>query len=260
MHFTVSNQVTNCKKYIHYIHMYIQKGFNYMKKSRKSKIVLFSVLGLATISLATVGFASWVISGITATDSQNINVSAGDVVDNTLAATITASDLGVKFDNKVVEGGLDGNKEEDLIFTFTVKVTGQTTKIGGLEFKFTLGNGFKGLITGKYIQFITNSTIGDTISFTYTNGTGLPSGTSFTDTTSSKIEYTADGTGTFGTFACTFAFKWGDKFGGENPSSAYAKAVNKQTVIENLKAFDAAVKAISASETWLSVVVTPVLA
>ena len=31
-----------------------------MKKNTKSKIVLFSVIGLAAISIGTVGFATWV--------------------------------------------------------------------------------------------------------------------------------------------------------------------------------------------------------
>ena len=53
-----------------------------MKKSRKSKIVLLSVLGLATVSLATVGFASWVISGETPATSDNITAEVGAVVDN----------------------------------------------------------------------------------------------------------------------------------------------------------------------------------
>ena len=59
-----------------------------MKKSRKSKIVLLSVLGLATVSLATVGFASWVISGVTPAEEKNITVSAGAVTDSSLIATI----------------------------------------------------------------------------------------------------------------------------------------------------------------------------
>ena len=71
-----------------------------MKKSRKSKIVLLSVLGLATVSLATVGFASWVINEITPATSNNITAEVGSIVDNTLKATIDgSSDLKVRFDN-----------------------------------------------------------------------------------------------------------------------------------------------------------------
>ena len=72
-----------------------------MKKSRKSKIVLFSVLGLATVSLATVGFASWVISGVTPATSDNITAEVGKIEDKTLSATITSTteDLSVRFDN-----------------------------------------------------------------------------------------------------------------------------------------------------------------
>mgnify|MGYP000589162238 CR=1 FL=1 len=135
-----------------------------MKKSRKSKIVLFSVLGLATVSLATVGFASWVISGITPSTSEKIIVSAGEVVDKALSATISNTELNVAFDNLASpgEGELANNdsRKEDLVFNFkaTVNATDESY-FSGLKFTFTLNETFEGLFdkgesSNNYLKFI----------------------------------------------------------------------------------------------------------
>ncbi len=235
-----------------------------MKKSRKSKIVLFSVLGLATVSLATVGFASWVISGETDTGSQNITVSTGEVTDNTLKAEILTTptpDIKVAFDNKQVENGLSGTYAEDLQFGFSVKVTGTETVISGIKFTFTLDDNFENLFTMNYLQFITNNTTGLVKEFTMSKGETCAisdSGVSFADTVKSSVTYAYAGGA--GTFTCKFAFKWGSKFDNVNPSECYANKSTdeaKATVISNLKAFDAAAKLVTTSP-WMSVVVTPV--
>ena len=55
-----------------------------MKRNKKSKLVLFSVLGLAAISIGTVGFATWMV-GVQKKE-ETINVKAN--VDNTLNDSI----------------------------------------------------------------------------------------------------------------------------------------------------------------------------
>ncbi len=232
-----------------------------MKKSRKSKIVLLSVLGLATVSLATVGFASWVISGVTPTSSQNITVSAGTVTDNTLKAEILSnSELNVAFDNIEVKNGLTGDYKEDLNFSFSVKVTGKEDVLSGIKFTFTLDDNFRALFTHNYLQFITNNGNSLVSEFTMTKGTTCTfadSNVTFADGEHSSVTYSyADGAGTF---ACNFAFKWGSVFKNVNPSQCYATSSDsdKATVITNLKAFDADAKLVTANP-WMSVVVTPV--
>ena len=236
-----------------------------MKKSRKSKIVLFSVLGLATVSLATVGFASWVLSGVTPTTKQNITVSAGTVTDNTLKAEILsspASELNVAFDNKKVDNGLTGDYKEDLEFSFSVKVTGKEDVLSGIKFTFTLDDNFSALFTNNYLQFITKNNTGSLVNeFTMTKGTPCTiadSGVTFADGEHSSVTYSyADGAGTF---TCNFAFKWGSKFENKNPSECYASKStdsDKAAVISNLKAFDNAEKP-AVGTPWMSVVVTPV--
>lgn len=236
-----------------------------MKKSRKSKIVLFSVLGLATVSLATVGFASWVISGVTPTTSNNITASVGTVTDNSLTAEILSTptpDLTVAFDNKEVSGGLTGEYKEDLKFGFSVKVTGSESVLKGIKFTFTLDGNFESLFTNNYLQFITNNS-GLVDEFTMLKGTTCTisdANVTFADSTNSSVTYAyADGAGTF---TCKFAFKWGSVFNGKNPSEHYAaQGTNelKTTVINNLKSFSTAAAAIEKTP-WMSVVVTPVAA
>ena len=235
-----------------------------MKKSRKSKIVLLSVLGLATVSLATVGFASWVISGVTPTTKQNITVSAGTVTDNTLTATILdnpAPELNVAFDNKNVTNGIGGTYAEALNFSFSVKVTGKEDVLSGIKFTFTLDTNFEALFTNNYLKFIANGTSSIAKTFSMNKGatcTMSDNSISFADTTYSKVTYSY--AGGKGTFVCQFAFTWGSVFGGKNPSEYYAAqktSDTKASVINNLKAFVKEAKKVTASP-WMSVVVTPV--
>ena len=64
-----------------------------MNKNRKSKLVLFSVIGLAAVSIGTVGFATWVV-GVQRTevglqlsakvdDTQNKSIMLEAVIDTT---------------------------------------------------------------------------------------------------------------------------------------------------------------------------------
>ena len=64
-----------------------------MNKNKKSKLVLFSVLGLAAISIGTVGFATWAVG----VQRKEASLTLTAVVDNTvndsviLEATINSS-------------------------------------------------------------------------------------------------------------------------------------------------------------------------
>ena len=242
-----------------------------MKKSRKSKIVLFSVLGLATVSRAPVGFDSWVISGVTPAEEQNITVSAGTVTDNTLTATILGDptpDLTVAFENtssgKNFTNG-DSGKEEDLGFGFSVKVTkGENSTLGGIKIEFKPSAAFEGL-TGSTT---TGDTSDDYIVMPYSSdkvvtvnikeastNQGLANGGNVTVTSSTTTETI---------YACSFKFAWGDAFLKVNPTdtkigtSDSTTELTKSTLITRLKAFKSAFTTASEAGTLMSVVVTPV--
>ena len=58
-----------------------------MKKRQQSKMTMLIVGGLAAVSLVSVGFASWVISGTAGTDSD-VTVKVGTVNNDSLTATV----------------------------------------------------------------------------------------------------------------------------------------------------------------------------
>lgn len=95
-----------------------------MIKNKKSKFVLFSVIGLAAISIGTVGFATWItgVENRTATDNVTVNVdtsknktviveAALSETDNTLSLTepTTTNSQLIKVEN---------GKDTDLTVTF----------------------------------------------------------------------------------------------------------------------------------------------
>ena len=237
-----------------------------MKKSRKSKIVLLSVLGLATVSLATVGFASWVISGVTPATEQNITVSAGTVTDTSLTAEILSSpDLTVAFENKSSGGNFtngDSDKEEDLGFGFSVKVTkGESSTLGGIKIEFKPSSAFEGL-TGSTTD---GDTSDDYIVMPYSSGKvvtvnikeastnqGLANGGNVTVTSSTTTETT---------YECSFKFAWGNAFLNVNPTNTpigdTEGTLTKSTLITRLKAFKDKFPTASKDTPLMSVVVTP---
>lgn len=235
-----------------------------MKKSRKSKIVLLSVLGLATVSLATVGFASWVISGVTPASDQNITAIAGEVVDKTLSASIVSGecDLSVRFDNlakdseglKIANGS--ATDKEDLDFEIVTTITAGDKlngNLAGVKYEFKYESVLTDAINKQYVAFAKGTTYTPTINFTEDQVATITDSTtntlSFTDAKTLKI-------------TSIFSFTWGQAFGGNNPGLLDPNATNtvvnpQKKNIEVLKDF---VKLIgtSTAKNLLTVTVTPV--
>ena len=107
-----------------------------MNKISKGKAVGLLSLGLASVALGSVGFASWVVSGTSFSQPGSVTVSVGDVSDQriTVAAVLNADDKTVNLDADATKYGSStgpikgaGDKAEDL--TFKIDVTG-TKKAG----------------------------------------------------------------------------------------------------------------------------------
>lgn len=226
-----------------------------MKKSRKSKIVLLSVLGLATVSLATVGFASWVINEVTPATSNNITAEVGSIVDNTLKATIDTvnSDLKVRFDNLstgTTMGNGDG-KTQDLDFRINTTITTTGTTLKGLltsvKYEFTLETFLTSAIDNEYITFdktskVATITVSDSGASTTTSGFEVI----FNDAQSVTVKG-------------TFSFGWGAAFNGDNPGKLNPSETNsKKSTKTNLEVLKDFVNSFnSASQNLLTVKVTP---
>ena len=234
-----------------------------MKKSRKSKIVLLSVLGLATVSLATVGFASWVISGVTAASDQNITAIAGEVVDKTLSASIVSDDcdLSIRFDNlakdseglKIANGS--ATDKEDLDFKIVTTITAGDKlngNLAGVKYEFAYDTVLTNAISKQYVAFAKGTTYTPTITFTGDLAASVTDSTTdtlaFTDAKTLKI-------------TSKFSFTWGQAFGGNNPGKLDPNATNSvETSKKNIEVLKDFVNLIgtSTAKNLITVTVTPV--
>lgn len=106
-----------------------------MKKNKKSKLVLFSVIGLAAISIGTVGFATWMV-GVQKKE-ETLTISA--LVDNTLNNSIY---LEAEITNKdvIVAESAEHVKSKDTPSTdivFASKKDGEAFTVNENALKFT---------------------------------------------------------------------------------------------------------------------------
>lgn len=127
----------------------------------------FIVLGLAALSLGTIGFSSWIISGIDGTVNNKVNVKVGDVKDQRLTCELVAEsqELNLNFDAKkgvsgeVITADPTQKEDEDLTFGFSFRIYAATeesyaTAISGkgVYLKFTTDNAnFKNAVSSGYI-------------------------------------------------------------------------------------------------------------
>ena len=87
------------------------------------------VLGLSALSLGTIGFSSWIISGINGKATSDVTVSVGEVKDQRIFMELnSASDTTLNFDaDKDIEsGGVvsagEGDEKEDLKISFSFNI------------------------------------------------------------------------------------------------------------------------------------------
>lgn len=185
----------------------------------KRKILMYSLFGLAAISLTSVAFANWIISGVVPSTTGKVSVTVGEVVDQRLTATANVEDGTIKFDAKsddttgpIKYTGSTGG--EDLTFAIKVKVDNALDSKGakqsyfsGIKLKWTLtkddaaSDALKSAITYGYI-----------VSPLDTSEVLLPAAASGSTSISDKeisATWTRDGSTTSVIATITFNFKWG---------------------------------------------------
>ena len=119
-----------------------------MNKISKGKAVGLLSLGLASVALGSVGFASWIVSGTNISGQPNVTVHVADVIDKrvTVKAVVDSTNDSVTFDadstvNPTGTLGITASSGATEDLTFAVKVTTQTTASydgGAINFKFTV--------------------------------------------------------------------------------------------------------------------------
>lgn len=224
-------------------------------KIKKSNLTIYILTSAAFISLIGVGFSSWVLDKIQG-DSQQINAEIGQIIDNSLIASIDneSSELdAIRFDANEASGGIVANGDSkvsenmDFVVGFNIEA-GYVLNGGDIEIKFTFDD-----IAKKYStyldatpQYIDTSCLEEFAFIMPATNTTIDNESS---TISSVVTYSNENKSA--KVVSTFTFKWGDAFGGNNPCAS-----EDIGVIETLKAFDSAFSKIGSDKAF-TVTITP---
>ena len=218
-----------------------------MKKNTKSKIVLFSVIGLAAISIGTVGFATWVTGLDKKTETVNTSITVDTASNKTcyVEATLSSDNSISLTEKKAAEGSLIKIEGENVPET-DLKITFEKLKVivsDGYTFNsldFALGAAdsnpilncsyvetgvcptalYEGTSNGSNLTYFNVSKS----SYTTTNG-GLVLAEKEGDHARDYIE----GYNTYVATSLEFTFKWGTLFGGDKSPSEYYKKTDNIT-------------------------------
>ena len=241
-------------------------------KIKHNKILTYSMLGLAAVSLVGVAFSSWLVQETQGAKVENITVSVADVQDKSLIITdakVDENNSTFLFDARkddttgpIIYTGDTGG--EDLTFGITFKVekalnangTAAADNFGGVYVKWevtndTAGQALRTAITSNYI--VSPLTDSDVALPSFTT-IGADSGTTTVSGTNVQVIYGADTTtNTTLTVSVTFSFAWGSKTGGQNPGEYATDSGTTQTALQVLNDLQAANKA------KFNIVLTPFL-
>lgn len=243
------------------------------KRSKMNNIIMWGLIATASVSLASVGFASWVINTIVPATSGNVNINVGAVETKSIKTTLvlTKGEVSFEHDGKGTNYTNGGKKTEDLTFAInsTFECLDTTQKIGsilkGVKFDFNFSNDLAALFgtedANKYIEapFVTggtsnpnSSTLGltfDATSFNYQTVTGT------NDYLTTGLATGSAGDKSTFAFTTTFKFKWGAAFKNTNPAST--KLDNTLTISELTTRLNAFKTATTGKTLNLNVTVTP---
>lgn len=208
-----------------------------MKNNKKSKIVLFSVIGLAAISIGTVGFATWITGIVDKEETSDISVTVDASKNTTCILEVSQTDSKIHLGEDIASESnkiytQDGSAE-DLTISFNkfrVIATSDFT-ISSINLKITsisnnntnplviTNNGLsvaKSEGSDSYIDLV----VGTIKSIpTPTDGSGNLQGYKIYDfTTSGKFD---------------IKFQWGGLFGNKSPSTYYKGLLDSATETED---------------------------
>ena len=231
----------------------------------------FIVLGLAALSLGTIGFSSWIIAGTNPeTELPNVDVTVGDVEDHSIFLELPSqTDNILKFDadsdaqgkGTVVTATPDS--QEDMTFTASFVIGGASQqdfeaayKSKSVAVEFTSAD-LSSLITSYCVQSPIDPSKAVTISelnTTIAAGAGEIAGGSYTnpsDTPKYKITFkaatpTGENKDKYGVQVnIAFTFAWGSAFSYKNPvclQSINTTAKDALNALDKANNFDLSVK------------------
>lgn len=203
-----------------------------MNKTQKTKVVTFSILGVAALSLIGAGAAAWIIASITPATTGSFTVTAGNVTDQSVAiSNINITDSTIVFDAEAGDttGPIvsDGTTTPSLDFAFTFQVS-YPNHCSAINAKWTIDSALQTALTNNYL-------VGPLSTSDVAIGlpSGLTAGTYYDGSTTVKTDFkeklVSAINGDTATITATYQFAWGSAFGGQNPS-VYATDANLATV------------------------------
>ncbi len=207
-----------------------------MKKFKKIKF-MYIFLGLSVVSLATVGFANWVIINTDKTTVDDFNVVFGQTSESTLKAELVTEgenkcDFEIRFDSKkgddeglITSGTSETDQYEKLDFKVVVKIDkGTLGSFDSINVNLAFDKTSAESGTQDFIDAFDNSTTQyiDTyiLSKTYDIRLSDEAVSTAAQAESGKdyLTYETAIEGSALTLTLNYKFKWGDAFGGLNPS------------------------------------------
>lgn len=126
-----------------------------MNKISKGKAVGLLSLGLASVALGSVGFASWVVSTTTVSAPNSVSATVGAIADQRITMTATVKEGAVAFDSKESAVGPITSTEtkEDLIFSIDYTLTAGADLTNGAKATWTVALPTE-VTTNKYAEVI----------------------------------------------------------------------------------------------------------
>lgn len=219
----------------------------------------FIVLGLAALSLGTIGFSSWIINGITGGASSEVNVTVGDVEDRRLTIdNLNKTDTDLSFDvapktvgGGVIEAGDVVGAKEDLSFAFSFDLWGTSQA----NFKAAIeGKGFKVTFASDELSSLVSSkaicspiTIGaashhEKAITTFGEVTDKEVNYEAGDTSAVRLKYSMTEINVSGKYgfnvSMTYNFTWGEAFNFENPVQLTAIDDDAEAALDALEALN----------------------
>ena len=204
------------------------------KRSKMNNIIMWGLIATASVSLASVGFASWVINTMVPSTVKDVSISVGAVSDKSITATAVEEAIGGKtgliFDNLATGGNFENGDKITEKLSFKIKTTLTIKENSDFQqlltsLSFTFNNALDAAVTGNYITMpfakdhkqvikltpVASSTNQFTVEYSATT-----SGVAIDGLTGNIFDYTTGAKEI--NITTTFTCGWGSMFNNDNPS------------------------------------------
>ena len=220
-----------------------------MINKKRNKIVMYSLIGLATVSLAGIGFSAWIIDG-SVPAQKNVTVNVSNMEDRTTLIEVVdndESDFEISFDydkdstkkNPNIVYDESETKDEDLVFKVVYTITSQSALNDGKhKINFAFSNTTKtnyNSLNQVGREYIIHSCITDFSFILPKSGTTIVTEPATLSNIVNTLQYTSDFK--TATLTSTFTFEWGSYFNYKNPCE-YGTGSGEANYKERLENFN----------------------